>query len=279
MGYSIVVVSNLFSREASNLRGDRFSSRRVAENYCFRPPYSPEVYRTLLRLIGSHPRAVLDAGCGTGKITFGLVDDVERIDAVDPSVAMLNVARRVPRATDPKIRWINAKMEEAPLDPPYGLIVASLSIHWMDLDSVLSSFADALADGACLAVMDGDAPVHAPWERDETGFMVSFLKKLDGRSQIQWKTCSERLDEAVLVHPAFQSIGHQVTPPVRFSQSVSDYLRCQHSRAAWAEDHLGETASRQFDFEMTKLLTSYAVDGLLTFDVQTRIDWGHVRVR
>lgn len=52
--------------------GHRFASRRMAENYQFRPPYSPEVYSTLLGLIAPQCRTVLDAGCGTGKITLGL---------------------------------------------------------------------------------------------------------------------------------------------------------------------------------------------------------------
>jgi SAM-dependent methyltransferase len=262
--------------------GKRFASRRVADNYLYRPPYSPEVYSTLLGLIGTAPRKVLDAGCGSGKIALGLVDHVERVDAVDPSIEMLNVAKRLSGRGNPKIRqntrWIEASMEEAPLDPPYGLIVAASSIHWMDLDRVLSRFADALADRACLAVLDGDAPVAAPWERDETAFMMNFLERIDGQRVGWWKTVGQRLDEPVLVHPAFESIGRKVTAPVRFSQSVADYLRCQHSRATWSEDHLGEKASREFDAEMTKLLTRYAVDELLTFDVQTRMEWGCIRV-
>ena len=40
----------------------------------------------------------------------------------------------------------------------------------------LPRFAGALADGAMLAVLDGDAPVDAPWEREETAFMIDFLE-------------------------------------------------------------------------------------------------------
>ncbi len=46
----------------------------------------------------------------------------------------------------------------------------------MDLDVTLPRFAGALADGAMLAVLDGDAPVDAPWEREETAFMIDFLE-------------------------------------------------------------------------------------------------------
>jgi ubiquinone/menaquinone biosynthesis C-methylase UbiE len=116
----------------------------MAENYRFRPPYPAEAYDVLRELMRGHPRILLDAGCGTGKITLGLIDQIDRADAVDPSDAMLAVARTLQRADNPKIRWIHAAIEDTPLEPPYGLIVAASSIHWMDLDRTLPRFAGAL---------------------------------------------------------------------------------------------------------------------------------------
>ena len=80
--------------------GVRFGSPRMAENYLFRPAYSKEVYDTLLGLLRGQPHALLDAGCGPGKIAFGLVDQVDRIDAVDPSEEMLRVACSFPERSD-----------------------------------------------------------------------------------------------------------------------------------------------------------------------------------
>jgi SAM-dependent methyltransferase len=258
-------------------RGRRFSEVRMAENYRLRPPYPAEVYDTLIELMRGHPRIVLDAGCGTGKITLGLIDHLDRADAVDPSDAMLRVARSYPAAASSKIRWIHGSIEDAPLDPPYGLIVAASSIHWMDLDRTLPRFADALAEGAMLAVLDGDAPVDAPWEREETAFMIDFIAAQEGQRPNWWKTIRERFAEPVLMHLLFERLGHRITAPFSFSQSVADYLRCQHSRSAWSEDQLGAKASVEFDAEMTTILKRYARDGMLTFDVQTRMDWGRVR--
>jgi SAM-dependent methyltransferase len=183
--------------------GHRFASRRVAENYQFRPPYSSEVYSVLESLIAPQCRTVLDAGCGSGKITLGLVDHVDRIDAVDPSEEMLRVARAGPKADSPKIRWIRATMEEAPLEPPYGLIVAGLSIHWMNLDHVLPRFASALADGAFLALLDYDGPVGAPWEREEILFDVDFIQKIDGLRPRPWKPISDQIEQSIISASCF----------------------------------------------------------------------------
>ena len=60
-----------------------FKARTVAEYYVHRPAYSAEVYETLLRLVLDSVPVVLDAGCGPGKIARGLVEQVQRVDAVD----------------------------------------------------------------------------------------------------------------------------------------------------------------------------------------------------
>src|SRR5277367_4875739 len=104
--------------------GRRFSAERMAANYLFRPPYPPEVYDTLLELMRGHPRVLLDVGCGTGKITLGLIDQIDRADAVDPSAARMRVGRGRPAAHSAQIRWIHGGIEDAQLKPPCGLIVA-----------------------------------------------------------------------------------------------------------------------------------------------------------
>ena len=106
--------------------------------------------------------------------------------------------------------------------------------------------------------------------------MIDFLAAREGRRPSWWKTVSERFAEPVLAHPGFERIGHRITAPVEFSQSIGDYLRCQHSRATWAEDVLGEEKSAEFDAAMRAILTRYAQEGMLTYSVQTRMEWGRV---
>ncbi len=248
----------------------------MAENYQFRPPYSAEVYETLLNLIDRHPRVLLDAGCGPGKITLGLINSLDRVDAIDPSEEMLRVAGSLPGSTNPKIRWILATAEDASFDPPYGLIVTALSLHWMNLDEVLSKFGSALAPGAFLAVMDGDAAIDAPWEREETAFYWDFLEKVTGNRPLGWKNARQQLDQPKLLHRLYKPVGTRITAPFDFSQTIDEYLRCQHSRATWSEDHLGESASAEFDAGMRKLLNPYVVAGKLHYAVQTRIEWGRL---
>jgi SAM-dependent methyltransferase/N-acetylglutamate synthase-like GNAT family acetyltransferase len=255
----------------------RFASRRVAENYRFRAPYSHEVFETLLALFEDRPRILLDAGCGPGKITLGLIDQLDRVDAVDPSAEMLRVARFLPKASDPKIRWIQSTLEDATLNPPYGLVAAGVSIHWMDIPYVLRKFATALVPGAFLALVAGDGPVDPPWLDDERTFMLDFIRKISGKQPTGWRDTRERLNEPLLENPGFEPVGNRITSPMLLAQSIEDYLRCEHSRATWSEDHLGEKLAAEFDAAMTKLLTPYARDGKLHFSVRTRVEWGRLK--
>src|SRR6516162_8871686 len=196
-----------------------FASRRVAENYLFRPSYSPEVINTLLSL-AVDPRAVLDAGCGPGKLTLALKDRVVRVHAVDPSEEMLKLARAEQDGTDPKITWTLGRTEETELAPPYGLIVAGAAIHWMDLDVVLPRFADALAPGGVLAMVDGDAPVGAPWEAEENALFSDFIERLQGAPPRFPPTRYQQLERRFVTHPQFQLLGSRITQPWPVTQSV-----------------------------------------------------------
>jgi SAM-dependent methyltransferase len=254
-------------------RGQRFTSRALVQNYLFRPPYSREVYATLLGLIRDQPRAVLDAGCGPGKIAIGLMDAVDRVDAVDPSFAMIRVGRSLRGGNNPKIRWLCDTIEHVALRPPYALVVAGASFHWMKPDAMLRRCAEVLSENGVLAVLDGDSPIGAPWEGEEEALAIDLVSRTDNRAAKWWKTASERLADPLVNHPWFPTAGSRVTAPMPFKQSIPDYLKCLHSRQAFSIDHVGSELCDRFDQAMTRMLSRYAVNGVLSFDVRTRIEW------
>jgi predicted RNA methylase len=99
--------------------GEVFTDATVARLYERRPPYPEGVFTALARRLVA-PRTVLDAGAGTGalarRMTFA-----ERVDAIEPSAAMVAAGRQLPGGADARIRWIEGRAEEARLEPPYGL--------------------------------------------------------------------------------------------------------------------------------------------------------------
>lgn len=130
-----------------------FTSRAVAASYRHRPPYPPQAFDILAGLIADAPRTVLDLGCGTGFVARPLAPLVDRVDAIDISTAMIEVGKRLPGGDHARLTWIAGRAEDVALRPPYALITAGDSLHWMDWDRVLPRLADALSPNGALAIL------------------------------------------------------------------------------------------------------------------------------
>ena len=130
----------------------RFQDAGIVEAYDYREPYPPGVFEILRDLIVETPRVVLDIGCGRGELARPLLAMAERVDAVDWSQAMIAKGKTLSGGDDPRLRWIYGRVEEVALEPPYALITAGGSLHWMDWDVVLPHLSEILTPQGCLAL-------------------------------------------------------------------------------------------------------------------------------
>jgi SAM-dependent methyltransferase len=228
-------VSPAYPREL----GRAFEDADVARNYRHRQPYPAEIFEILKPLV-VEPRAVLDAGCGTGALTIGLSRFAERVDAVDPSAAMLREARSQPGGHNERIRWIQGTAENAPLDPPYGLVTAGGSIHWMDPELVMPRFRKALAPGGGLAIVNSESSYGNPEWRGE------FISLIRAFSPIAHHLEFVDLMRSLEASGHFARDGERTAAPVRYEQSVDDYMAMLASTSSLSRTTLGARAD---DFE------------------------------
>jgi trans-aconitate 2-methyltransferase len=104
---------------------------------------------------------VLDAGCGTGRVTETLLPRLPdgAVIALDASAAMLDLARER-LGSDPRIRFLRHDLHE-PLpvaDGSLDAIVSTSTLHWVrDHDAVFRHFGAALRPGGQLAAEFGGA--------------------------------------------------------------------------------------------------------------------------
>jgi len=101
---------------------------------------------------------VLDAGCGTGRVTAALLDRLPRGDvvAVDGSPAMVEQARV--RLGDDRVDVRVADLLTLELDPPADAILSTATFHWIaDHDRLFERLLAVLVPGGRLAAQCGGA--------------------------------------------------------------------------------------------------------------------------
>ena len=246
--------------------GGVFGNPGVATAYEHRPPYPPEVFDLLERLITDEPRAVLDIGTGDGAIARPLASRVDRVDAVDISAAMIEVGRQRPGGRNPRLRWILGATETADLQGPYALVTAGASLHWMRWEDTLGRLAGVMTADAYLAVIE-HGPREVPWHED---LLVVIRRHSRNPGYDPRFSVVEALRERGLLELA----GTAETTPVTFHQSVRDYVEQFHSTSTLAREHMSEQEALDFDRAVERIVRPWAREGMLEFKVVATLAWG-----
>ena len=245
---------------------DQFKDRSVAGAYVNYPPYSDEVFEVLDGLIHDEPRVVLDIGCGTGDVARPLAPLVDRVDAVDQSMAMIEIGRSRAGGDQPNIRWVCQSAEDFPYDTRYSLIVAGASLHWMDWYEVLPRMAKALSDRGYLAIVGGRGMDTAPW--------VGDLNKIIPRYSTNQDFAPYDLVDELERRQLYTVAGRRQTAPQQYSMAVDRYVELFHARNGFSRERMDPRSASEFDAHVRELVAPYARRNTLTFDVTTRITWG-----
>jgi ubiquinone/menaquinone biosynthesis C-methylase UbiE len=243
-----------------------FQDSSVIEAYLRRPPYPEALFQKLAELMTGPARAVLDVGTGTGDVARRLAPYVERVDAVDWSAGMIALGKQLSGGDDPRIRWIQGRSEEVALDPPYGLITAGESLHWMDWNTVLPRFQAALEPGGFLAIVNREEH-EAPWRETLKPVYRAYSTNQDWRPYNMIHELESR--------GLFKKIGTWRSEPVAFAQPVEEYIEFHHSMSGFSRERMGATAAQAFDDEIRALLLPYADDnGILHMQIVGGVEWG-----
>jgi SAM-dependent methyltransferase len=247
--------------------GAQFADASVVAAYRFRPPYPAQVFDILAGLMVDGAGKILDAGCWSGDLAIPMLRIAERVDAVDPSVAMLAAGRARPDGDNPRLRWIEGRMEmeDVPLDPPYALITTGESLHWMDWPIVMRRFRELLVPGGHLAIVNRVEQRNA-WAED----LQRLIDQHSTNRDYQPYDLINELEQREL----FRCVGIQRTEPVLFSQSAGDYNESIHSRNGFSRDRMKPDAAEEFDRAVRELLAHYATDDLVSLRISGSVAWG-----
>ena len=244
--------------------GAQFTDSSVVAAYQHRPPYPPEIINVLSRLVVG-PQVVLDAGCGTGAIARGLAERVDRVDAIDPSPGMHRVGRTLPGGNHPALHWILGTAEEAPLHPPYGLIVTASSLHWMNWPVVLPRFWSVLAPRAVVVITEQHV-LPTPWDED----LAPIIARYSTNRGYQPYDLAEEIETRGLFRP----LGLRAVEPIPFVQSVEEYIESFHARNGFSRDRMTREAANAFDRAVETVVSRYCPDRIVHLEVIADAIWG-----
>ena len=147
----------------------QFEDRSVARAYYARPPYPEAVFELIESLVAARPRRLLELGAGTGDLTLRLAGRVDTLEAVEPSLAMLEIARaKQAQAIGPdNIQWIHATAEAHRYQGPYDAVVAAEALHWMSWEHVFPAIARSLKASGLLVIVCDRVLSGLPWRERE----------------------------------------------------------------------------------------------------------------
>jgi hypothetical protein len=174
------------------------------------------------------------------------------------------------RAAHPaaNITWLHASDAGAPLDQPFDLVTAATAIHFMDHARLFPRLADATP---IVAIVSGDEPPDPPWKALWREAMDRWLVRV-GRTPDP-----EAFHAFGHRHEAWIDIQGRQTFAFDFTQSVEDYITCQHSRGTWSRAVMGAELAAEFDADLEQLLRPFAPDGLLRYTLVSELVWGAPR--
>ena len=102
---------------------------------------------------------VLDAGCGSGRVTALLAERLPggRVIALDGSTSMLETARRRLAPFGDRIRFVLADlMAPLPIDEPVDAVLSTATFHWVpDHDALFANLAAVIRPGGRLVAQFG----------------------------------------------------------------------------------------------------------------------------
>jgi SAM-dependent methyltransferase len=220
----------------------------------------------LARLVDPDCPRVLDVGCGTGEIARRIAPLVEHVDAVDLSPAMLARGRCRLGGDAPNLRWIEGEVETVALAPPYGLITAAASLHWMDWSVVLPRFAQCLTPTGVLAMIFE----HSEWP----GLDLEALWKLIRDSATNRDYQPFDLVAELVQRRLFITEGEKLTEPLPREESIADLIGSIHARNGFSRERMGPEADAAFDDQATQILRSVCPDGIVRSQLRARVVWG-----
>jgi SAM-dependent methyltransferase len=227
---------------------------RAAATYArARPSYPDAAVDWLLTELG-HPVRVVEVGAGTGKFTAQLVKRNVAVHAVEPIAEMRGRLSTLGHL----VAAVDATAERLPFaTASVGAVVASQSLHWMNVGAALAEFNRILDPAGRIGLIWNFRDIDVPWQRDLDALLSELRGDAPHSRDGRWERATEVSDFEVVASHAWQwSVPTNETGILDRVRSVSyvaamsedDQLRVDERVRALLREHGLDSTGSALDF-------------------------------
>ena len=246
----------------------RFSGR--VENYVrYRPGYPAQVLdllREQCRLQPSH--AIADIASGTGIFTKRLLENGNRVFAVEPNAEMREAGENLLAAFD-KLTTVAGTAEDTTLSSgSIDFVTAAQAAHWFDRRRGREEFCRILKTGGwCVLIWNERRTATTPFLRDYEQLLLTY-----------------GTDYKEVRHERTTEVIHEFFAPAPYQESVFDLRqqfdyegtagRLLSSSYAPLEGHPNYVPMMR---ELHRIVEAHVHNGLVEFEYNTRVFYGKLK--
>lgn len=246
----------------------RFSDR--VENYVrYRPGYPPQVLELLRTECGLEPDHVIaDIASGTGIFTKMLLENGNRVFAVEPNAEMREAGQNLLAAYD-KLTSVAGTAEDTTLpSESVDFVTAAQAAHWFDCRRARAEFCRILKPGGwCVLIWNERRTATTPFLRDYEQLLLTY-----------------GTDYKEVRHERTTTVIHEFFAPANYQESVFDLRqrfdyegtagRLLSSSYAPLEDHPSHIPMMR---ELRRIVDAHAQQGWVEFEYNTRVYYGKLK--
>lgn len=246
----------------------RFSDR--VENYVrYRPGYPPQVLELLRTECGLEPDHVIaDIASGTGIFTKMLLENGNRVFAVEPNAEMREAGQNLLAAYD-KLTSVAGTAEDTTLpSESVDFVTAAQAAHWFDRRRARAEFCRILKPGGwCVLIWNERRTATTPFLRDYEQLLLTY-----------------GTDYKEVRHERTTTVIHEFFAPANYQESVFDLRqrfdyegtagRLLSSSYAPLEDHPSHIPMMR---ELRRIVDTHAQQGWVEFEYNTRVYYGKLK--
>ena len=228
----------------------------------FRPGLPQEIVDLIMSKV-LIPVALLDLGCGTGRITEQLASHFTETIAVDPDKDMVKLARKRFEASPVSILHARAEDVDLPKDWRASLVLICRAFHWMDQKKVLARLESVVAEKGVIAILSDNSFWHlddeTPWAKTVLEVLHRYLGA-ERRTLLGTYRPPEEFFGRSFTSPVFTELEHYTVPVTRewtIDQIIGYLYSTSFASHAVLKDKAGP-----FEQELRRELSALSSDGL-----------------